>query len=77
MFTTSTIVPVVDFPYSILSAMKIKKTLTSSYRKQLKIEEVSRDVRVKKYTNKSSRDNNRQMHPYMVFVEIPMEFLCY
>ena len=32
---------------------------TNKYKKQQKIAEVSRDGRIKKYTNKSGRDNNR------------------
>ena len=34
------------------------------YEKQVKIAEVSGDDRIKKCTNKSGRDNNRQDAPY-------------
>ena len=38
------------------------------YKKQLKkIEGVSRDGRIKKYTNKSCRDDNKQNAPYILF----------
>ena len=50
-----------------------------------KIEEVSRDGRIKKYMNKSCRDDNKQNAPYILFSSnrvsmkeyVGMHFVCY
>ena len=43
-------------------------TMNTSIKKTIVIERVSRDGRIKNYTNKSSRDlSNRQDAPYILF----------
>ena len=45
-------------------------TIMYKYKKQLKIIKISRDGCAKKYTNKGSRESDRQGAPYTIFLRL-------